>query len=69
MVHAVLLLLPPASDPRTGPKAERVFVMSKLTPAEAAFLDGKRAKFRIVLDSTEDRWDGFVVYDVRIPDS
>jgi hypothetical protein len=68
MTCPLLLLLLPAADPSHAPEAEQAFVMSKLTPAEAAFPAGKRAKFRIVLDSTDDTWDGFVGYDVRCPE-
>jgi hypothetical protein len=52
----LLLLLTPASDPRTAPTTEHTFVLSKFTPAEALRLDGKRARFRIA--STRWRTSG-----------
>jgi hypothetical protein len=54
-----LLLLPLlATDvpgPRVDHRAERgVYFLADLTPAEARRLEGKRARFRVVLDSLED---------------
>jgi hypothetical protein len=69
MTYAALLLLLTAADPHLAPRAERTFVLSKLTPAEALRLDGKRARFRVALDSAEDPdWNGFVGYDCATPD-
>jgi hypothetical protein len=63
---APLLLLPlafAAGDvPRLECRVERAYyLLADLTPAEARRLEGKRARFRVVLDSLEDfathSWD------------
>jgi hypothetical protein len=57
---APLLLLPllavaDVPGPRVDPRAERaVYFLADLTPADARRLDGRRARFRVSLDSTQD---------------
>jgi hypothetical protein len=59
----VLLLLPlafaAADVPRADTRVERAcHVLAELTPMEARHLAGRRARFRVVLDSTgEDSFD------------
>ncbi len=37
--------------------------LARLTPSEARLLEGKRAKFRLVLSSVPDTQDAFVLYE------
>jgi hypothetical protein len=60
LYQALLPLAFAAADvPRADSRIERTaHVLAELTPLEARSLDGKRARFRVVLDSTgEDSFD------------
>jgi hypothetical protein len=54
MMPLLLLPLLAAAD-LPGPRVERgVYYLADLTPADARRLDGRRARFRVALDSAED---------------
>jgi hypothetical protein len=62
---ALLLALPPGSTdpPRVSSRIEVTHDLARLTPSEARLLEGKRAKFRLVLGSLPDSQDGFVLFE------
>jgi hypothetical protein len=60
MAYLLLPLAFAAGDvPRADTRVERAcYVLAELTPIEARHLDGKRARFRVALDSSgEDSFD------------
>src|SRR5215813_406456 len=67
------LLLIPSGKPRPtdlqrsepDASAERAHDFAKLTASEAEHLQGKPARYRIVLDSREWEHDGLMVYDCK----
>jgi hypothetical protein len=67
---ASLLALPLAAGdiPRTSPAVEQTFTLSELTPAQAAELQGRRARFRIALDSAEEQAGTITTCDCLAPD-
>src|SRR4051812_35085663 len=70
MSPSLLLLLAtaPAADlPAARSAAVRVHDLSKLTPAEAHELNGRRALFRVELDSPPDTEGQFVLYECVTP--
>jgi hypothetical protein len=55
--------------PPAGPvEVERTFTLAALTPADAARLEGKRARFRISLDSAPEQDGKYTAYDCLAPD-
>jgi hypothetical protein len=62
------LLLIPDGPPRPTTRTERTHNFSTLTAQEAEHLQGKLAKFRIVLDSREWEHEGLMVYDCKSVD-
>jgi hypothetical protein len=57
------------ADTDRRPATVRVCDLATLTPAQASRLTGKRAIFRITLDSLPGEWDGFTEYDCKSPDA
>jgi hypothetical protein len=53
--------------PGTPTEVDRAFTLADLTAAEAEHLDGKRARFRVVLDSTADHEGKHTLYDCLPP--
>jgi len=62
------LLLIPDGPPRPTARTERTHDFARLTASEAEHLQGKPARFRIVLDSREWEHDGCFVYDCQSAD-
>jgi hypothetical protein len=54
MTTLIALLLAAAAAPRGSAQVERTYSLAKLTAADAARLVGKRARFRISLDSAAE---------------
>jgi hypothetical protein len=59
---ATLLLLGAGRRPYAG-RIEVAHDLARLTPSQAELLEGKRAKYGVVLDSLPDWHEGFVLYD------
>ena len=64
------LLLLTADAPRIAPRAdvERTYDLAELPPADAARLQGRRARFRVVLDSDEAELGKYTTVDCLAPD-
>jgi hypothetical protein len=67
MSPLVLLVALLAGPDLAPPAVVRVHDLARLTPAEAEWLRGRRAHFRVVLDSTEDEHNDFVLCDCFSP--
>jgi hypothetical protein len=57
----------PAEPQDKGGGLDRTFALADLTAAEAARLQGKQARFRIVLTSGEDQEGKYTLYDCLEP--
>ena len=55
--------------PAPSGRAVKTYELASLSPADAFRLNGKRAVFRIGLDSTEAEWEGFTLYDCQSVDA
>jgi hypothetical protein len=65
-IFAVLLISLPlgSADHHTvSSRTEVIHDLARLTPSEARLLEGKRAKYRLVLGSLPDSQQGFVLYE------
>jgi hypothetical protein len=68
MIPLIFLLLICTTDPhRLDMEVVRVHDLATLAQREATALDGKRALFRVWLDSDDDQEDDFTLYDCQGP--
>ena len=67
---AAFFILAVSPDGPAIPSAdmEEIHDLARLPPSEAYRLEGKTARFRITLDSTDGEFGGFVVYDALAKD-
>jgi hypothetical protein len=68
MTSLLALFLIAGDFPRGSAEVERTFTLSALTAHQAAQLEGKRARFRISLDSAEEQDGKYTAYDCLAPD-
>jgi hypothetical protein len=67
MTSLLALLLAAGDIPRPRVDVQRTYTLEALTPADAARLQGKRARFAIALDSLPEEAGGYTAYDCLAP--
>ncbi len=74
MTHALLLLLslacasdPTAAAPDAEATGDAVHIFARLTPAEAARLEGKRARYHVAVEEVIDVDKAGVAHAIRAP--